>query len=120
VREAFEHRHEREYFGKFAELPVLVVNVRVTGVGRMPEVRWPRLPEGAEPVPAAEEPVVFDGPDGPRRLPTRIVRRDALRAGAVLDGPAIIEQTDSTTVVPPGAQARVDGVGNIVLRFEEA
>jgi N-methylhydantoinase A/oxoprolinase/acetone carboxylase beta subunit len=120
VREAFEARHEREYFGKFADLPVQVVNVRVTGVGHMPEIRWPRLEAGAGPVPGEQHDVVFAGPRGPQRLATRIVHRSALRAGAELAGPAIIEQTDSTTVVPPGARARVDEIGNIVLSFEEA
>jgi N-methylhydantoinase A/oxoprolinase/acetone carboxylase beta subunit len=120
VRDAFEARHEREYFGRFAELPVQVVNVRVTGVGHMPALRWPAAPSGNGDVPGQEHPVVFDGPDGPQTLPTRIVRRDDLFAGAAFAGPAIIEQTDSTTVVPPGASARVDEIGNIVLGFEEA
>jgi N-methylhydantoinase A/oxoprolinase/acetone carboxylase beta subunit len=120
VRDAFEERHEREYFGRFADLPVQVVSVRVTGVGHMPEVHWPSLEGGGGEPAAVEADVVFDGPDGPRRLATRIVQRDELRAGTELAGPAIIEQVDSTTVVPPGARARIDAIGNIVLRFEEA
>jgi N-methylhydantoinase A/oxoprolinase/acetone carboxylase beta subunit len=120
VREAFEARHEREYFGKFADLPVQVVNVRVTGVGRMPEVRWPTLPASTGPVPATTHDVVFAGPSGPAVTATQIVQRRDVRAGDVVAGPAIVEQVDSTTVVPPGASLRVDEVGNMVLRFEEA
>jgi N-methylhydantoinase A len=41
----------------------------------------------------------------------------ALPAGAAFDGPAIVEQMDSTIVVPPGWQAEVDDYGNIVLRL---
>jgi N-methylhydantoinase A len=41
--------------------------------------------------------------------------RDRLRPGNRLEGPAILEQMDSTTVVPPGWHARVDGFANLVL-----
>jgi N-methylhydantoinase A len=34
----------------------------------------------------------------------------------VVAGPAIVEQLDTTTVVPPGHRATVDGVGNLVIR----
>jgi N-methylhydantoinase A len=42
-------------------------------------------------------------------------RRD-LPAGFVLTGPAIVEQSDTTTLVYPGHEARVDEFGNIVIR----
>jgi N-methylhydantoinase A/oxoprolinase/acetone carboxylase beta subunit len=119
VRDAFEERHEREYFGRFAELSVQVVNVRVTGIGRMPDIRWPRLEAGGPPAGSLAHEAVFAGPDGPRRLPTRVVQRADLAAGAELAGPAIVEQVDSTTVVPPGTTARVDATGNVVLRVGE-
>jgi N-methylhydantoinase A/oxoprolinase/acetone carboxylase beta subunit len=38
-----------------------------------------------------------------------------LRAGNRLEGPAIVNQYDSTTVVPPGLSAQVDRFGNIVI-----
>jgi N-methylhydantoinase A len=48
-----------------------------------------------------------------------VVRRDALLAGNRLRGPAIVEQMDSTTVIPPGFAAEVDRAGNLIIRFEE-
>jgi hypothetical protein len=36
--------------------------------------------------------------------------------GAVVTGPAIVEQLDTTTVIPPGHRARVDRVGNLVIQ----
>jgi N-methylhydantoinase A len=48
-------------------------------------------------------------------LETAIYERDTLDIGAVVDGPAIIEQFDATTVVPPKWRARVDGLRNLVL-----
>ena len=41
-------------------------------------------------------------------------RRD-LRAGHHLDGPAIVEQDDTTTLVPAGFRASVDPLGNLVI-----
>src|SRR5256885_14495754 len=44
------------------------------------------------------------------------IDRERLGVGAVVTGPAIVEQLDATTVVPPGQRATVDRVGNLVLR----
>src|SRR5262249_10248407 len=41
--------------------------------------------------------------------------REKLSFGDVLEGPAIIEQYDTTTVIPPGLKAEIDAVGNIVV-----
>jgi 5-oxoprolinase (ATP-hydrolysing)/N-methylhydantoinase A len=123
AREAFEARHEREYFGKFAELGVHVITVRVTGIGRMPALRWPTLQRASDdPARAqiAEEPVVFATDGGSERVGTRIYARGRLLAGDDIPGPAIVEQPDSTTVIPPGVQARIDDIGNLVLSVQEA
>ena len=52
-------------------------------------------------------------PAGDRETP--ILRREALVPGSMLQGPAIIEQLDSTTVLPPGFHAAVDEPGNLVI-----
>jgi N-methylhydantoinase A len=46
---------------------------------------------------------------------TPIYRRESLSAGATLDGPAIVEQLDTTTVIEPGDRARVDALGNLEI-----
>src|SRR5205085_2786790 len=56
---------------------------------------------------------VFSACTGWRDCPC--VDRETLGAGAVVIGPAVVEQLDSTTVVAPGQRAMVDGVGNLVL-----
>jgi N-methylhydantoinase A len=48
-------------------------------------------------------------------MPTPVHWRLGLLPGALLCGPAIIEALDSTTVVPPGWQARIDDFGCIRL-----
>ncbi len=52
------------------------------------------------------------------RSPTRFFAREALKAGNRIEGPAVINQYDSTTVVPPGFTAEIDRFGNIVIRVE--
>ena len=44
-----------------------------------------------------------------------LLRREALVPGSALEGPAIIEQLDTTTVLPPGYQTVVDGAGNLIV-----
>jgi N-methylhydantoinase A/oxoprolinase/acetone carboxylase beta subunit len=50
-----------------------------------------------------------------RQVATRFYDRAELKAGNRLEGPAIVNQYDSTTVIPPGLTARIDRFGNIVI-----
>ena len=51
-------------------------------------------------------------------VPTPVYRRELLPAGTEFDGPVIIEQMDTTTVVPPKANFRLDARGVMVLTLE--
>jgi N-methylhydantoinase A len=66
------------------------------------------------PVPASERMVLFD--EHPKPLKARIFDRTTLMPGDVVEGPAIIEQLDSTTLVPPGIKAEVDDYLTIIMR----
>ena len=55
--------------------------------------------------------------DGRTHFEAPVYAREGL-TGAVIDGPAVIEQFDSTTVLPPGWHARLDNFGNIVAERE--
>ena len=46
---------------------------------------------------------------------TPVYERGGLRAGVHFDGPAIVEQLDSTTVVEPGDRVEVDRDGNLIM-----
>jgi N-methylhydantoinase A len=58
-----------------------------------------------------EQDVIFDG----ERVPTKIYDRSRLQPGAALDGPAVVTEFDSTTVVLPGYRAVVDVNFNILI-----
>jgi N-methylhydantoinase A len=90
------------------------VNLRVTGIGPMgrpPVARSAPLPGDAERARTGARPVFFDG----AFVETPLYDRARLGAGDSLDGPAIVEEPGSTTVVFPTLTARVDGFGNLIL-----
>ena len=47
---------------------------------------------------------------------TPVYRRERLPLEATIDGPALIEQLDTTTVLEPGSRARLDRLGNLVVK----
>ncbi|GAB7550418.1 hydantoinase/oxoprolinase family protein [Cupriavidus sp. SK-3] len=55
--------------------------------------------------------------NGNSALQAEIIHRESLSPGDVFDGPAILEQPDTTTLVPDGWQGNVDPVGNVILTF---
>ena len=113
--EAFHQAHEREYGQRF-DTEIEIVNVRVTGIGLVLDLDWPELEGGARlPEPKRERDVVFEVEGQPQPLPSPFYDREQLGAGSTIEGPAIIEQYDSTTVVPPGLRAEIDRYGNIVI-----
>jgi N-methylhydantoinase A len=60
---------------------------------------------------------VFEDGGKPVGLEAGIYRRTALRAGNRVKGPAIVQQMDTTTVIPPDVVATVDRHGNLVVRL---
>jgi len=119
LAKAFSEAHQREYGRHFPDKAVELVNLRVVGVGRIPRVDPPVLVRGsAIPDPQAKvgtRRVVFEVAGSPQALETTVWRRDALKAGNQVQGPAIVEQMDSTTVIPPDVSARVDAAGNLLI-----
>ena len=117
TRQRFDAQHDSRYGHAAPDQSIEIVNVRlVVTVARMDDTisRWLSAPWQAEPGRAEERRnVVFDDPARP--LKARILWRPALAAGAKIAGPAVIEEPNSTTFVPPGDHARVDPWGNIVI-----
>jgi len=109
-RRAFHARH-RQLFGHAApELPLEVVTLRLRARGERLH-----LPRETSPRPTvrqlARRPVVFDG----RPRPTAVHRRDDLRIGVPVRGPAVICEYSATTIAPPGWHLIVDRLGGLVL-----
>jgi N-methylhydantoinase A/oxoprolinase/acetone carboxylase beta subunit len=124
IRADFHDVHEREYSRRFEDADIEVPNVRVRGIGQMPSLATPEVEAGPES--PSDEALRREGSAWFRiggslePVLTRYYDRAALRAGNRLDGPAIVLQYDSTTVIPPGLAAAVDRFGNIVVEVGAA
>lgn len=106
----FHNLHLHVYGHMEKSAPVEIINLRTRVVGRMMKPALPELPEGGRaPVPR-RRPIFYRG----RTLEALVVARPELPRGYVLEGPAIVEQYDTTTFVPPGWAAAVDRFGNLV------
>ncbi len=116
ARERFDTRHAQIHGHAAKERPVEVVSYRLRLRVAVPKYQ-PRAEEAApSPRTAAEaikgsRTVSLQGTSAEATL----YERDRLDIGATVHGPAIVEQLDATTVVPPGWSARVDGFRNLIL-----
>ncbi len=114
--DAFHQRHEQLYTYAAHDTPVEIVNLRLRAVGQMDKLALPRIEAVAEatiPNPEHTRQVYFSDL-GLTKTP--VFLRHTLRAGHVIDGPAVVEQLDATTVIYPGHQAVVDAYGNLLMR----
>jgi N-methylhydantoinase A len=114
VRQAFEAAYSRAFSRLLPGLGVRIVNLRTAAIGRRPKIDLTALaPDASASLELART--------GSRRVwfggwrDTSIWARLDLPVGTVVEGPAILEQPDATTVVPPGQRARVDALGNLIL-----
>jgi N-methylhydantoinase A len=118
LEERFNGLHEQLYGFRMPGTASELVNLRAVGYGAVPKPELPVGELGSEDPSGAvvdEHEVVFDG----KRVPTKIYDRAKLEPGAVLGGPAIVTEFDSTTVVLPGYRASVDANFNILITPNE-
>jgi len=108
---AFEDAYRAEY-GNTLDVPTVLVGLKTAVEGRRaaPDAAPPRPATDAAPVPRAHRRVHFG-----RWLDVPIYDRAALAPGMRLDGPAILEQPDTTCVIEPGCTARIDPRGNVIV-----
>jgi N-methylhydantoinase A len=111
LREAFVEHHRREFATDLGDLDVRLVSARTTVLARQPPARLKHgLPESRAPAPRARRAVYFE-----EWVQTPVYDREDLLAGAELEGPMIVEQDDTTTVIEPGMHVRVDRLANLVV-----
>jgi N-methylhydantoinase A len=114
----YRERYEAEFGYQLPEdvATVEIVNARVAAIGLTDDVELPRSGGGsgsAESARKGTRHVFFDETGDFTETP--IYDRARLDAGASIEGPAVIEQTDTTVLVPPAASARVDGYLNVII-----
>jgi N-methylhydantoinase A len=107
----FHAAHERLYTYALPDAPVEIVTLRLAAAGRVRPFALPRR-DGRGTRGRVKRPVYFSGHGW---ISCPCLDRDALGAGSVVTGPAVVEQPDSTTVVLPGQRARADRFGTLVI-----
>jgi N-methylhydantoinase A len=122
VADRFHAEHRALYGYDFAADPsqqVEWVNLRVSGIGPIQRPEIHRHEEtGAEAAPTGRRPVCFEPPDG--YVETPVFWREDLAPGAVVTGPAIVEEFGSTVPLHPGFTARVDAYRNLIVTRSQA
>lgn len=116
----FHQLHQRIYFYSEPKETVEFVNLRVRVIGKSPTLTLPKESGGiyrsAEGIKETRN-VYFEDAGW---LPIPIYERERLSVGNRSKGPCIIEETISTTLIPPGCTGLVDEYRNIIITFEEA
>ncbi|MCY4454343.1 MAG: hydantoinase/oxoprolinase family protein [Immundisolibacterales bacterium] len=110
VARLFHEEHHRRYGFSDPATPVQTTTIRLGVIGKVAPVDLPAAAAGT-PEPSGRRGVWHDG----RSIPVDVYPRSGVGAGALVRGPAIIEQADTTTFLLPGWQARADRLGTLCL-----
>jgi N-methylhydantoinase A len=119
IKQKFHDTHKREYGYCNENANIQIVNFRVTAIGKVSKIQFKaHSEEGKSPVKAiiGKRDVYFDEVED--FVATNVYNRDDLASGNIVEGPAIIEQMDSTIVIPLGHAALVDRYHNLIITCE--
>jgi N-methylhydantoinase A len=113
----FHAAHERVYGHALRSAPVELVNLRVVQTWALPNVRLARPGHDGRLSSRESRKAYFEESGG--FVDVQVARREQLSPAAALEGPAIIEQDDTTTVLYPSQSAVVDSLGNLIVTAGE-
>jgi len=114
LAEAFHAAHSKRYSYADPERQVEAVNIILRAVGITAKPAIPESPERDHEAEGNSTSVVIAG----EKLEALLLRRSELDAGARFDGPAVLFDIDSTTLVPPRWRARLDCWRNLIIKRE--
>lgn len=112
----FHRDHEREYNYSRNDAPVELFQLNLAAIGLVEKASFKEhSAQGGTPEPIETRPVWFDEQVTP--IETPVYSHETLQVGAVMAGPLIIEQMDSTVLVPPNTRAEIDRWMNIHIHI---
>ncbi len=112
VRDAFDEIYSKRYGFSSPDKPVEATTWKLTAYGDSPPLEVPKIDGGPDyGVPTGSRAVYFPETDG--FVETPFFSRYDLVPKQLVEGPAIIEERESTTVIPPGLEGLVDEYGTI-------
>jgi N-methylhydantoinase A/oxoprolinase/acetone carboxylase beta subunit len=113
--ESFHSRHQKFYSYRHDRRPVEIINLRVKAVAVTPKIPLAEEPGRRTLDPKAlirKQPIFY----GKAAAEGMVIDRSRLGPGNTLRGPALVIDPESTTFLPPGYAARVDGYSNLIIR----
>ncbi|MDE1947830.1 MAG: hydantoinase/oxoprolinase family protein, partial [Burkholderiales bacterium] len=115
LEQAFTEAYRAKFGNSLSGMAVVIVNLRTIVVGTRAASALPHSDNrgAGRPEPVSRRPVYFGGWHD-----TPVFARSAFAPGMTLDGPAIIEQSDTTTVVEPDMALTVDAQGNLLVKVK--
>ena len=113
IRAAFDALYEHRYAHHSPDEPVEMVNIRLAMIGKRPKLSFPRLAKGDRASPSRQRQVYFS--DARKALPCLVYQREALGAGSDIDGPALIQEHGTTTVLFEQDACTVAPSGELVI-----
>lgn len=118
IKRLFDEAHELRYSHSAPDESADIVSLRVSAIGRLDKPRFARIARGEKDPPArgrrGARKISFDGAVAVQAL---VYDREKLLHGNVIDGPAIIEEAASTTVVEPGDTVTVNEFGHLIIQL---
>ncbi len=114
----FHDTHEHFYTFRLPDTPTEIVNLHLVGYGQLDKPELAPIPKQEKPVQSAKKEIrsVYFTDDS--WLDTPVYDRESLGSGAVIDGPAIVEETAAAAVVAKGQRLTVDTYGNLIIETE--
>jgi N-methylhydantoinase A len=112
--ERFHQQHRKTYGYAKPEEGIEIVNLRVRAIGRSnppPLTPHPMVDPSPEQAFLETREVVFDQGS----IPTPFYRAESLQPGNRMQGPAVVVRSDTTILLSPGDQAKVDEFHNIII-----
>lgn len=115
VMERFHHLHEKNYTFKLPNTPMEIVNLHLTAFGKVEKPKLRKLQSSGVSIQSAlkEKRQVYYEEEG--WLQTEIYDRDLLQPNMTAEGPAIVEERFTSTVLYPGQSFVVDDYGNLII-----
>lgn len=116
IAETFHQAHNRLYTYSTPEIPLEIINLRVTAVGHVDKTGLYEKPEEGRDCESAyknSRKVYFE--EYKKYIDTLVYDRERLKPGNVIEGPAVIEERITTAIVHPNWNARIDGFENIIM-----
>jgi len=115
AQESFDQEHTKHFGWNLSGEKFEFVNFKVVAIATKIEIELPEMANGRPGKPKKVHPAYFREKGGFIECP--VYSREDLNAGTQLEGPLLINEVSSTTLVPPGSMVEIDRFGNIIIEI---